>query len=254
MTAFSDSGERGLVAEGIYFSYAPPPPALRWLMGKSRSRTDVLKGVSFRLEGGERVSLMGHNGAGKSTLLKILLGILQTPRGEVLVAGNPPDTSAGRRRIGFVHPEERSFYWRLSVYENLGFFGRLWGLGGPRLSERIGALSESLLFADFLHKHFGDLSSGMRQKIAIARALLHDPAVLFMDEPTRSLDPEASAHFHELLAGPAFEGRTVLMATHSREEAATVSSRCMVLNNGRIEYDGAPPEMGLLLEILRGQA
>lgn len=242
-----------LEARGLHFTYGSPPQPFRWLMGRRAAGGEVLKGLDFSLAGGSRACLMGANGAGKSTLLKILLGILPPTQGSALTCGLPAEDPEAKERTGFVHPDERSFYWRLTVRENLLFFGRLWGMSGQNLSDRISETSSRLQMEDILERPFGELSTGQRQRVAIGRALLRSPAILIMDEPTRSLDPAATSRLHELILGPALAGRTILVATHRFEEARVLAPRCMILSAGRLAYDGpSPPEEDL--QMLMGRA
>lgn len=224
----------------VRFTYASPPRLLGLFMGASRASMEVLKGVDMEMAPGERVCLMGPNGAGKTTLLKLLLGLLAPTSGNISVFGEAPGGSEVRRRIGFAHGDERSFYWRLSVLENLMFFGRLWGLRPDRARERVKSLSSELEMGPLLEIPFARLSSGQRQKAVLARALLHDPEIVLMDEPTRSLDVHAAARFRELLVGPALSGRALLVATHNPAEAKQLAPRCIVLAGGLLPHDGEP--------------
>jgi ABC-type multidrug transport system ATPase subunit len=185
---------------------------------------------------------MGPNGAGKSTLLKILLGLLAPTDGEATLFGLDSRRREARRRVGMVYPDERSFYWRLTVLENLAFFGGLWGMPPTRVREQAEAAALAAGLQNWLNRPFSDLSTGTRQKVAIARALLHEPDILIMDEPTRSLDPPSAAHLRDWLLGPACAGRTLLIATHNPDEAAQISDRCLILSGGRLVHDGLPPD------------
>lgn len=238
--------------EGVRFTYPSPPAPLRVLMGAGRPTVEVLRGLSFALAAGERVCLMGPNGAGKTTLLKLLLGLLAPTAGTLSVLGGSPDDAATRRRVGFAHADERSFYWRLSVAENLLFFGRLWGLSAADAERRCAGLAEGLEMRDLLPVPFARLSSGQRQKAVLARALLHDPELVVMDEPTRSLDVHAAARFRELLAGPALAGRALLVATHDPAEAAALAPRCLVLSGGALRHDGPPLDPASLDGLMGG--
>lgn len=232
--------------DSLRFTYAPPPPALALFMGAGRSSVEVLKGLTAEIAPGERVCLMGPNGAGKTTLLKLVLGLLSPSSGEISIFGEAPGSEEIRRRIGFAHGDERSFYWRLSVRENLLFFGRLWGMEKGRAEERVAALARELEIGPLLTVPFARLSSGQRQKAVLARALLHDPQIVLMDEPTRSLDIHAAARFRELLTGPSLDGRALLVATHNPAEARQLAPRCLILAGGRLAHDGEPlPEADL---------
>lgn len=231
----------------LRFTYPALPGPLAWLARGASRPTEVLRGVSFALEPGERVCLMGANGAGKTTLLKLILGFLEPLEGEIRLFGRRADRE-GRRRVGYVHPDERSFYWRLTVLQNLEFFGGLWGLERREARFRAGELCEALELGPWLDRPFADLSTGLRQRVAIARALLHRPDVLVMDEPTRSLDPPSAARFRDWLSDDPFRDKAVLLSTHGLDEAQALGGRCLVLAGGRLTWQGGAPD----LEALRG--
>ena len=208
----------------------------------------ALDGVDLEVDRGEVFGLLGPNGAGKTTLLKVLACLVLPTSGQALVNGFSVSDQEGevKRSIGYVTSDERSFYWRLSGHENLRFFASLYGLHGAGLRRRCAELLEKVeLESEAAHEQFMNYSSGMRQRLAIARALLHDPPVLFMDEPTRSLDPLTAAHLRgfvrEQLVGR--EGKTILLATHNLAEAEGLCSRVGVLVRGRLRRAGAPAEL-----------
>lgn len=230
-----------LKAENLSFTYPRPPQPLFWLMGGKARSVTALDRVSFSMERGEKISLMGRNGAGKTTLLKIAMGLLSTARSGITIFGMSPLDKNSRRMIGFSQSDERSFYFRMTVRENLLFFGGIWGMSGVSLRSRVSEISEKLSVSEFLDEPFAQLSSGMKQRVSIARSLLHDPALLLLDEPTRSLDVVAQEELRALLESGIFKEKTVLLATHKFEEAARLSERCVVLNRGRLVLDGKPP-------------
>ena len=238
--------------EAVRFTYPRPPAPLRLLMGAGRPAVEVLSGLTFSLAPGERACLMGPNGAGKTTLLKLLLGALAPESGTVALLGGRPGDPAVRRKVGLAHADERSFYWRLTVLENLLFFGRLWGMAAPDARRRAAELAGTLEMGDLLDVPFARLSTGQRQKAVLARALLHGPELVLLDEPTRSLDAHAASRFRALLEGPAFDRRTLLVATHDPAEAARVAPRCLVLVGGRIRHDGPAPGAAALEALLEG--
>ncbi len=208
-------------------------------------RVPALRGVSFHARRGELVGLLGPNGAGKTTLLKVLCGLVLPDAGRASVLGVPVGSAGLPHVLGLVHGEERSFYWRLTARENLHFFGRLHGLSGAALSARTAELLLRVNLAGDADRRFADFSSGMRQRLAIARALLADPEVLLMDEPTRSLDPVSAAEQrdwirHELHARL---GKTMLIATHNLREAETLCDRVVVIAKGTVRADGPPAEL-----------
>ncbi len=229
-----------LAVRSLSFVYPSLPMGLGWLAGMQRRSVPVLEGVSFKLGEGERACVMGSNGAGKSTLLKIILGFLDPSRGSVEVFGENLSRREIARRTGFVHPDERSFYWRLTVRQNLAFFGGLWGMAPGEARDRVVEISKILNMEEWMDRLFSDLSTGMRQKVAIARALIHDPPILVMDEPTRSLDPPSAARFRSWLKSPVFAGRTMLIATHNPYESRELAGHCLVLRGRKLVWDGAP--------------
>jgi ABC-2 type transport system ATP-binding protein len=152
----------------------------------------ALRGVDLEVREGEIFGLLGPNGAGKTTLLKILSCLVLPDRGSAKVAGHDvEDERRVKPEIGLVNTDERSFYWRLNARENLSFFAVLYGVPRNRRAARIDELLARVDLLDAADRPFSGYSSGMKQRMAIARALLHDPPILLMDEPTRSLDPSS---------------------------------------------------------------
>jgi ABC-type multidrug transport system ATPase subunit len=241
-----------LQLQGVTFSYPAFPRGVGWLMGRARPAVTPFSELSFAVAQGERVCLMGPNGSGKSTLLRIVLGYLSPSCGTSRVMGYDSRDGVARRLVGMVHPDERSFYWRLTVRENLAFFGALWGLAPEDAARRAVESAEAVELTSWLDRPFSDLSTGTRQRAAIARALLHDPPVLLMDEPTRSLDPLSAARFREWLLGPACTDKTLLVATHNPDEARLLAGRCLVLGRGRLLHDGPPPADADLPDLMGG--
>jgi ABC-2 type transport system ATP-binding protein len=208
----------------------------------------ALRGVDLRVRPGAICGLLGPNGAGKTTLLKILSCLVLPDRGVALIAGD--STRHERRvkaRIGLVHSDERSFYWRLSARENLRFFARLYDVPGRRIGARIEHLLERVGMHDVADRPFSGYSSGMKQRIAIARALLHDPPILLMDEPTRSLDPAAALSVRALVRDELNrrDGKTILLATHNLHEAEALSDRLAILSRGQVLEEGTAGEIRL---------
>jgi ABC-2 type transport system ATP-binding protein len=238
--------------QGVTFSYPAFPRGVGWLMGRARPAVKTFSNLTFAVAQGERVCLMGPNGSGKSTLLRIILGYLSPSEGTSKVFGHDSREGVARRLVGMVHPDERSFYWRLTVRENLVFFGALWGLAPAESARRAAEAAEAVELTAWLDRPFSDLSTGTRQRAAIARALLHDPPVLLMDEPTRSLDPLSASRFREWLLGPACAGKALLVATHNPDEARLLAGRCLVLGRGRLLLDGPPPSDDALPALMGG--
>ena len=216
-----------------------------WKQEKLRA----LDGVSFKVRRGSVFGLLGTNGAGKTTLIKIVYNLLIPTSGGVLVQGEDPlhHGIKIRSRMGMVNSEERSFYWRISGRRNLEFWASLQDMDSSSASRRIEELGELLQITDILDVPFSDYSTGMRQKTAVARALLHDPEILLMDEPTRSLSPEAAFPLQDFIQKELVEerGKTVLLATQDMREAERMCDDLAVLHIGRLLY------LGPLIELMR---
>jgi ABC-2 type transport system ATP-binding protein len=199
---------------------------------------DALVDVSLRVEPGEVFGLVGRNGQGKTTLIKSACGLLSPTRGHVRVFGyhSVDQLREVKRRVGLVSADERSFYLRLSGRDNLLFFGRLLGLAERELALRIEQLAVSFELGPVLARPFQEYSSGNKQRLSIARALLADPPLLLLDEPTRSLDPISAEGLRTLVrawAG-ADGGKTVLITTHNLAEIEQLCGRVAILSRGRL--------------------
>lgn len=202
-----------------------------------------------QVEAGEMVVVVGPNGAGKTTLFKLLATLVQPDGGQAWVAEHALSESlAVRRQVGLVSDPDRSFFWRLNARQNLEFFGSAYGFSGRAAAGHIDELLELLDLGQAAGQPVGQLSSGQRGRLALARALLHRPAVLLLDEPTRSLDPAAAAHFLDLLHRYLAETPTasVLLSTHRLDAVAPGCRRLWILAEGQLRGDGAPA--GLLAQ------
>ena len=209
-------------------------------------RVRALRGVDLGVCAGEIFGLLGPNGAGKTTLLKILSCLVLPDTGRAVVGGEDTvQEGKVKPKIGLVHSDERSFYWRLSGRENLTFFSHLYDVPRRKMRARIDELLRRVDMHEDADRRFADYSSGMKQRLAIARALLHDPPILLMDEPTRSLDP-ASAMALRSFVRDELNGRdrkTILLATHNLREAETLCDRVAILVRGRIRRIGTVDEV-----------
>jgi ABC-2 type transport system ATP-binding protein len=196
----------------------------------------ALRGVDLEVPWGAIVALLGANGAGKSTLLRILGTTVLPSRGRAAVAGNDvvAHPAAARRCLGLVLGEERSWYWRLSGRDNLEFFAALQGLRRSDARARAGELLAEVGLAEAADRRFDRYSSGMRARLSLARALLCEPPVLLLDEPTRTMDPVAASAFRGEVRRQAAAGRAILFATHDLHEAAAIASRVVVMADGRV--------------------
>jgi ABC-2 type transport system ATP-binding protein len=212
-----------------------------------RDHVTVVDDIRLDIRRGEFFALLGPNGAGKSTLFKMLSTLIIPDTGTALIEGFDIHRDGRRVRgvLAPVIPEERSLNWRLSARENLTVFAALYGYRGDALRRRVGELLDLVGLADTGHKMVGRFSSGMRQRLLIARTLLGHPRVLLLDEPTRSLDPVSARQFRHFLRSElaASYGCTVLLATHNTEEALELCDRVGVLHRGRLLAVGAAEEL-----------
>jgi len=197
----------------------------------------VLGGISFRVREGEVFGFLGPNGAGKTTTMRILLGLLKPTSGMALVEGEDPGARDDiRGRIG-VLLENNGLYARLNAYENLDYYARIY-----RVPDRESRIQELLSFAglqDTAQMPVGNFSTGMKRKLALARAIIHDPAILFLDEPTTGLDPEAQAMVRDLIIDLSREQkRTVFLNSHNLDEVSRICTNVAILHEGTIRaYD-----------------
>ncbi len=205
-------------------------------VSKGYGRTPVLRGLDLDVAWGEVLTVLGPNGFGKTTLIKVLATLSRPDTGTVRVAGL--DVSrAGRqvRRLVGVVAHEPMVYDHLTCDENLRFAGRLFGV--KQLDERVEAVASKLGLTGRLRQRVGTLSHGLRKRVSIARALLHDPPVLLLDEPDSGLDQEALSLLDSVLSEGAQAGRTVVLTTHNLERGLALGSRVAVLARGRIAHE-----------------
>jgi ABC-2 type transport system ATP-binding protein len=207
-----------------------------FFLRNAAAETHAVKGVSFTVKPGEVLGLLGPNGSGKSTTLKLISTMLLPDRGRVLVRGHDTrsDGQAVRSSVGFALASERSFYPRLTIRENLEFFAALENVRWREVAERVETALFCVSLNDAAGKQVMKLSSGMYQKLGIARALVKRPSVLLLDEPTRSLDAAAADELWRLIRNLSGTGITVLLATHNFEEAVGVCDRFAMLKDGQL--------------------
>lgn len=206
----------------------------------------ALENLSLELGENEIHGLLGPNGAGKSTLVKILATVLLPTSGKAEVLGHDVVSDADRVRavIGVVFGGERGLYSRITARQNLLFWGALYKMSGKATRQRADALLDRLGLADYADEPVERFSRGMKQRLHLARGLLHQPQVVFLDEPTSGLDPVAATDFHRLIRELRDEGRTMLLATHDMSEAATLCDRVSMIDHGRLLLTGATSEIG----------
>jgi ABC-2 type transport system ATP-binding protein len=199
--------------------------------------------VSFVVEPGTILGLLGANGAGKSTTIRMLCGLLASSSGTATVAGRDinEDPEGVKRSIGYMS-QEFSLYNDLTVQENIDFFGGIYGLSDRRIHERRRWVAEMAGLEDRLGTLTGALSGGWKQRLALGCAVLHEPPVVFLDEPTGGVDPASRRRFWELINELAEDGTTVLVTTHYLDEAE-YCNRIALMDSGRVIAEGAPGEL-----------
>ncbi|MFO7964766.1 MAG: ATP-binding cassette domain-containing protein [Desulfobacterales bacterium] len=204
---------------------------------------EAVKRISFDVRRGEIFGLLGPNGAGKSTTFRMLCGLLPASAGEVSVAGRDLRRSAAhaRQRLGYM-AQQFSLYAQLSVYENFRFYGRAYGLGGKRLKQRVDWAYEEFGLSDWYDHEAGKLPGGIKQRLAMATALLHEPDILFLDEPTSGVDPLARREFWLRINRFAEQGVTVVVTTHFMEESE-YCDRMLIMSAGEMLALGTPEEI-----------
>lgn len=204
-------------------------------LSKAYGRAQVLRGLDLDVPWGQVLTILGPNGSGKTTLIKALAMLTKPDSGEIRIGGLAPKRSGQRiRRIIGVVAHDTLLYDDLTGYENLKFFARMFRL--DRIEERIESVTERMGMTARLGQRVGTLSHGMKKRFSIARALLHDPLILIMDEPESGLDQEALALLENVILDRSVPYRTVLMTTHNLERGLALGDRMAILSRGRIAY------------------
>jgi len=208
---------------------------------KSYGELEVVAGIDLAVEPGECFGLLGPNGAGKTTTLKLCLGLVEPDGGEIELLGEPVPRRAreARTRVGVV-PQLDNLDPDFTVAENLTVYGRYFGIAAREIARRIPQLLEFAGLAGRSEARINTLSGGMKRRLTLARALVNDPQLVFMDEPTTGLDPQARHLIWERLRRLTQEGKTLVLTTHFMEEAERLCHRLAILDNGRIIAEGSP--------------
>jgi sodium transport system ATP-binding protein len=211
---------------------------------KSFGRVQAVCGVSFTAQDGEITGVIGPNGAGKTTILRHIYTVLTPDSGTTLVDGFDArlDRRQVQRRIG-VLPDVRGLYPRLTAREHVRYFGALHGLYGAGLERRIDELVETLAMEDFVDRRTRGFSRGQQMKVALARALVHEPHNVLLDEPTNGLDVATSRAVRDLVRRFRAEGRCILLSSHIMQEVAALADRIVIVSAGRIALQGTPEEL-----------
>jgi len=220
----------------------PAPLAILDSASKSFGEVVAVAELSLFVPEGEIYGLLGPNGAGKTTALRMLAGLLAPTSGEATIAGRPASTVEAKRRLGYLSGST-GLFGRLSPREVLAYFGRIHDLSPNAIERRISELVPALALASILDRRCEALSTGERQRVSIARAVLHDPPVLILDEPTSGLDVLASRFMRDFVRSERARGKAVLFSTHYLAEAELLCDRIGFLHRGRLLCEGTPAEI-----------
>jgi len=204
----------------------------------------AVNGVSFEARDGEITGLLGPNGAGKTTTLRMLYSLLPPDAGEILIDGLDPtrDAMEIKRTLGVV-PDHRGLYARLTARENISYYGELHGMNRRQIAQRIGQLVETLDMADFIDRRTEGFSQGQQVKVAIARAMVHEPQTVLLDEPSNGLDVMSTRALRDYVRGLRSAGRSVVLSTHIMQEVAALCDRIVIIAKGEVAADGTAAEL-----------
>jgi ABC-2 type transport system ATP-binding protein len=228
-------------AEGLLRTYKTTTGVVR----RKSLEIEAVRGIDFEVAEGELFGLLGPNGAGKTTTIKMLITLLIPTGGKARVLGLDvvKDAREVRKRIGYVFGGERGVYERLSGYDNLRYFAELYGVPPKHQKPRIEELLELVGLKGREHERAEGYSRGMKQRLHVARGLLHDPEVVFLDEPTIGLDPVGAREVRAMIAALTAVGKTVLLTTHYMFEADALCDRIAVISHGEIVAEGTPTDL-----------
>lgn len=229
----TDMAPLALSLEGVRKKYGP---------------TVALDGISLGIAEGELFGLLGPNGAGKTTLMSILAGLLPADGGRVSLFAEPfSPASRNRRRLVGLATQDLAVYPELSAEENLMFFGRLYGMGGEELTDRVAELLATVGLSDRARHRVGNFSGGMKRRLNLAVAVVHRPRLILLDEPTTGVDPQSRNHIFDLVRSLNAAGLTVIYTSHYMEEVQALCPRIAILDHGRVQAcDTLPALLGRL--------
>jgi ABC-2 type transport system ATP-binding protein len=217
---------------------------------KSYGKLMAVSGVSFRVARGETIGLLGPNGAGKTTTVSIIAGLMSPDSGEVLIEGQPvkSDTDPVKRKIGLV-PQDMALYDQLTALDNLTFFAALYSISGAKARQAIDDALKLVELSDRADDKVGTFSGGMKRRLNLAAALLHDPQILLLDEPTVGVDPQSRNAIFENLEALKKRGKTLVYTTHYMEEAERLCDRIVIVDHGKVIADDTLQGLHKLLPI-----
>jgi len=211
---------------------------------KSFGEVKAVRGISFEVRDGEITGLLGPNGAGKTTTLRMLYSLLPPDEGEIRIDGLDPtkDAMAIKRTLGVV-PDSRGLYTRMSARENIAYYGELHGMSRAEIKSRVDELTETLDMGDFIERRTEGFSQGQRVKVAIARAMIHEPQTVLLDEPSNGLDVMSTRALRRYILDLKNAGHSVILSTHIMQEVAALCDRIIIIANGQIAADGTADEL-----------
>ncbi len=213
-------------------------------LSKSFGAVKAVRGISFDMRDGEITGLLGPNGAGKTTTLRMLYSLLPPDEGTIRIDGLNPVTDALeiKRTLGVV-PDSRGLYKRLTARENIAYYGELHGMSKAQIQARIDSLAETLNMQDFIDRRTDGFSQGQQVKVAIARAMVHGPQTVMLDEPSNGLDVMTTRALRRFILDLKAAGHSVVLSTHIMQEVAALCDRIIIIANGRIAADGTQAEL-----------
>jgi sodium transport system ATP-binding protein len=211
---------------------------------KSFGKVKAVRGISFEVPDGEITGLLGPNGAGKTTTLRMLYSLLPPDEGEIRIDGLDPtrDAMAIKRTLGVV-PDSRGLYTRMSARENIAYYGKLHGMSRKDITSRLEELVDTLDMNDFIDRRTEGFSQGQRVKVAIARAMVHKPQTVLLDEPSNGLDVMSTRALRRYILSLKNAGHSVVLSTHIMQEVAALCDRIVIIAKGRIAADGTAEEL-----------
>ena len=211
---------------------------------KSFGKVKAVRGISFEVPDGEITGLLGPNGAGKTTTLRMLYSLLPPDEGEIRIDGLDPTTDAMaiKRTLGVV-PDSRGLYTRMSARENIVYYGKLHGMSRKDIKSRLEELVDTLDMNDFIDRRTEGFSQGQRVKVAIARAMVHKPQTVLLDEPSNGLDVMSTRALRRYILSLKNAGHSVVLSTHIMQEVAALCDRIVIIAKGRIAADGTAEEL-----------